>query len=299
MCAEYADLQREEERWGATPTQPDHAQARAHDKFLRERDEMLESWDVEVGQYGFPRSTDIIAHRRDLFADRLIAFVSSFAASPSGGREAQCLGWAMLDASGGRMADELFVSQEVALREWPTANAVPVFTAFPPSVEARGERVVSELYLNSEEHLYRTPEGGIGVASNDDVPENLIDLIEDDVPQVFDGVVYHDVQDKGAEELESRGIPPQAAHYGEWWQGEFRKATPAEIAAFLGAAAPPQDRVSDAMATLYHRLLMFAAHRNDDQLVCREHQDGPDTCDCGLRELCRDLAAALSAQGGK
>jgi hypothetical protein len=47
------------------------------------------------------------------------------------GEAVACVGWIALDAGGERMADELFVSQAVALREWPTANAVPVFRTHP------------------------------------------------------------------------------------------------------------------------------------------------------------------------
>ncbi len=52
--------------------------------------------------------------------------------------QARIEGWIALDATGGRMADDLFVSQEVALREWPTAHAVPVFTALAAASPGEG-----------------------------------------------------------------------------------------------------------------------------------------------------------------
>jgi len=34
-------------------------------------------------------------------------------------------------------------------------------------------------------------------------------------------------------------------------------------------------------------VLPFVVHRDDDEFECREHRDGPDTCDCGLGPYAR------------
>lgn len=90
-------LRRIEHDIRAAPVPPAQEGERSHDTFLRERDEILEAWDVEVGNYGFPRSRDIVAQRRDLFADRLIAFSR---AAPSGVTEAmvEAGAWALVHA---------------------------------------------------------------------------------------------------------------------------------------------------------------------------------------------------------
>lgn len=46
-------------------------------------------------------------------------------------------------------------------------------------------------------------------------------------------------------------------------------------------------RVAALLALRHERIEPFLAHRNDDEVRCREYEDGPDTCDCGLDEALR------------
>ena len=81
--------------------------------------------------------------------------------------------------------------------------------------------------------ITRDPDGKLHVCGGDELPESFFEDACDGVT-VFEGAVHYDTQDMSPEALESRGLPESAANYDEWWAGQMRDATDAEILAVLG-----------------------------------------------------------------
>ena len=67
--------------------------------------------------------------------DALIAAVRAECAAKEGNM--RLVGWMAVDAQGERMADEMFVSSVVALREWPTCHPLPLYTYPLAALEAQ------------------------------------------------------------------------------------------------------------------------------------------------------------------
>lgn len=89
-------------------------------------------------------------------------------------------------------------------------------------------------------HTYsRGAKDEVIISYRDDVPESLYDYAASGCFMVFDGEVHGDTLNQSDEALEARGLPTSASRYDEWWVGEFRDATDAEIlAVFSNTAAP-------------------------------------------------------------
>lgn len=81
--------------------------------------------------------------------------------------------------------------------------------------------------------ITRDPDGRLHVCGGDELPESFFDDARDGVA-VFEGTVHYDTRDMSPEALEDLGLPGSAANYDEWWNGNMREATDAEILAVLG-----------------------------------------------------------------
>ncbi|MGV3707977.1 MAG: hypothetical protein ACO1Q7_03985 [Gemmatimonas sp.] len=98
--------------------------------------------------------------------------------------------------------------------------------------------------------FYRDAADKLIAHSCDDLPEDS--NIPEGVFVTFAGTVHHNTQDLSEEECDARGIPHSASHYSEWWEGAFRNATDAEIAAVFcstALAAVETQRAGDESAT--------------------------------------------------
>lgn len=60
-----------------------------------------------------------------------------------------------------------------------------------------------------------------------------------------------------------------------------------------GKRAAENEKVQMAM----RRLRSFLYHRDDADIQCAEHRDGPDTCDCGAADAFKALTAVVAERG--
>lgn len=63
-------------------------------------------------------------------------------------------------------------------------------------------------------------------------------------------------------------------------------------------ASSPRAGAAGEVTEAWDRARRYVGHRNDDEFRCREHRDGPGTCDCGLAGAFDAMVAALRAARG-
>ena len=102
-----------------------------------------------------------------------------------------------------------------------------------PRDEATEKRLSLYLWYGGDcQVITRNRDGSLCVCGGDDLPESFFDDALDGVT-VFDGTIV-DPSELTVEQLDEMGIPETAKNYGEWWHGNMREATDAEILAVLG-----------------------------------------------------------------
>ena len=116
-------------------------------------------------------------------------------------------------------------------------NATDVLVAHARATLAQRREEVTETielwFLDGGDfHTYsRGAKDEVVISYREDVPESLYDDAASGCFMVFDGEVHGDTLNQSDEALEARGLPTSASRYDEWWVGEFRDATDAEILA--------------------------------------------------------------------